>query len=86
VAAVVDVLERIVAEPGEAAGRPVHLLGNSLGGLVSLFVAPAARPGRHPDPRVAGDAGLPRAGAFSRTLLLLLLPGSRHWPSAGCPA
>src|SRR3954454_22763692 len=39
VRAVVDVLERIVEQPGPGAGRPVHLLGNSLGGLVSLLVA-----------------------------------------------
>src|SRR5687767_5440238 len=39
VRAVIEVLEHIVGQPGEAAGRPVHLLGNSLGGLVSLLVA-----------------------------------------------
>jgi pimeloyl-ACP methyl ester carboxylesterase len=41
--AVVDVLEHVVGIPGEASGRPVHLLGNSLGGLISLLVA-ARRP------------------------------------------
>ncbi|HEX2072993.1 MAG TPA: alpha/beta hydrolase [Geodermatophilus sp.] len=41
--AVLDVLEHVRTRPGEAAGRPVHLLGNSLGGLVSLRVA-ARRP------------------------------------------
>jgi pimeloyl-ACP methyl ester carboxylesterase len=41
--AVADVLERVVAEPGPGSGRPVHLVGNSLGGLVSLLVA-ARRP------------------------------------------
>ena len=37
--AVVDVLEHVAALPGEGAGQPVHLLGNSLGGLISLLVA-----------------------------------------------
>jgi pimeloyl-ACP methyl ester carboxylesterase len=76
VAAVVDVLERIVAEPGEAAGRPVHLLGNSLGGLVALFVA-ASRPDLVATLTLVSPA-MPVyrvPGAFSRTLLLLLLPG-----------
>ena len=36
---VVDVLEHVRAQPGEGVGRPVHLVGNSLGGLVSLLVA-----------------------------------------------
>src|SRR3954447_18640057 len=39
VRAVVDVLEHVRDEPGDGAGRPVHLVGNSLGGLVSVFVA-----------------------------------------------
>jgi pimeloyl-ACP methyl ester carboxylesterase len=76
VAAVVDVLERIVAEPGEAAGRPVHLVGNSLGGLAALVVS-----ARRPD-LVASLTLISPAmpvyrvpPAFSRTLLLLLLPG-----------
>ncbi len=76
VAAVVDVLERIVAEPGEATGRPVHLLGNSLGGLVSLFVA-ASRPDLVATLTLVSPA-MPVyrvPGAFDRTLLLLLLPG-----------
>src|SRR3712207_9508525 len=43
VQAVVDVLEWIVARPGPAQGRPVDLVGNSLGGLVRVWV-PAPRP------------------------------------------
>src|SRR6476661_9955087 len=39
VRAVIDVLEHVRDEPGDAAGRPVHLVGNSLGGLVSVLVA-----------------------------------------------
>jgi pimeloyl-ACP methyl ester carboxylesterase len=76
VQAVVDVLERIVAESGEAAGRPVHLLGNSLGGLVSLVVA-ARRPDLVATLTLISPAmpvyRVPRA--FSPALLLLLLPG-----------
>ncbi|SNS02621.1 Pimeloyl-ACP methyl ester carboxylesterase [Geodermatophilus pulveris] len=76
VRAVVDVLERVAAEPGEAAGRPVHLLGNSLGGLVSLAVA-ARRPDLVATLTLVSPAmpvrRVPRA--LSRTLLLLLLPG-----------
>jgi pimeloyl-ACP methyl ester carboxylesterase len=74
--AVVDLLEHIAAQPGEAQGRPVHLLGNSLGGLVSLLVA-----ARRPD-LVASLTLISPAmpvyrvpPAFSRLLLLLLLPG-----------
>lgn len=76
VRAVVDVLERIVAEPGEAQGRPVHLLGNSLGGLVSLLVA-----SRRPDLVATLTLVSPAMPvyrvppAFSRALLLLLVPG-----------
>jgi pimeloyl-ACP methyl ester carboxylesterase len=76
VRAVVDVLEHIADQPGEAAGRPVHLLGNSLGGLVSLLVA-----SRRPD-LVASLTLISPAmpvyrvpPAFSRMLLLLLVPG-----------
>ncbi len=76
VRAVVDGLEYVVAQPGEASGRPVHLLGNSLGGLVSLLVA-----SRRPD-LVASLTLISPAmpvyrvpPAFSRMMLLLLLPG-----------
>ena len=76
VAAVVDVLEHIAARPGPAEGEPVHLLGNSLGGLVSLLVAT-----RRPD-LVASLTLISPAmpvyrvpPAFSRALVLLLLPG-----------
>ncbi|TQN41580.1 pimeloyl-ACP methyl ester carboxylesterase [Blastococcus colisei] len=76
VRAVVDVLEHVVAQPGKAAGRPVHLLGNSLGGLVSLFVA-----ARRPDLVATLTLVSPAMPvyrvppAFSRALLLLLVPG-----------
>ena len=76
VRAVVDVLEHIRNLPGDAQGRPVHLLGNSLGGLVSLLVA-----SRRPD-LVASLTLISPAmpvyrvpPAFSRLLLLLLVPG-----------
>jgi pimeloyl-ACP methyl ester carboxylesterase len=76
VRAVVDVLEHVRDEPGEGAGRPVHLVGNSLGGLVSVLVA-----SRRPD-LVASLTLISPAmpvyrvpTAFSRALLLLLLPG-----------
>jgi pimeloyl-ACP methyl ester carboxylesterase len=76
VRAVVDLLEHISELPGEAAGQPVHLLGNSLGGLVSLLVA-----SRRPD-LVASLTLISPAmpvyrvpPAFSRALLLLLVPG-----------
>ena len=76
VRAVIDVLEHVVAQPGEGAGRPVHLLGNSLGGLVSMLVA-----SRRPD-LVASLTLISPAmpvyrvpAAFSRLLLLLLVPG-----------
>ena len=76
VRAVVDVLEHVVAQPGEAAGRPVHLLGNSLGGLVSLVVA-ARRPDLVATLTLVSPAmpvyRVPQA--FGRALLLLLLPG-----------
>ena len=63
-------------QPGDGAGRPVHLVGNSLGGLVSVLVA-----GRRPD-LVASLTLISPAmpvyrvpPAFSRALLLLLVPG-----------
>ncbi|RZU32971.1 alpha/beta fold hydrolase [Blastococcus saxobsidens] len=73
---VVDVLEHVMALPGEATGRPVHLVGNSLGGLVSLLVA-----ARRPDLVATLTLVSPAMPvyrvppAFSRALLLLLLPG-----------
>src|SRR3954447_7519791 len=76
VRAVVDVLEHVIALPGEASGRPVHLVGNSLGGLVSVLVA-----SRRPD-LVASLTLISPAmpvyrvpTALSRALLLLLVPG-----------
>jgi pimeloyl-ACP methyl ester carboxylesterase len=76
VQAVVDVLEHISRLPGDGAGRPVHLVGNSLGGLVSVLVA-----SRRPD-LVASLTLISPAmpvyrvpTAFSRALLLLLVPG-----------
>jgi pimeloyl-ACP methyl ester carboxylesterase len=76
VRAVVDVLEHISSRPGEAQGQAVHLLGNSLGGLVSLLVA-----SRRPD-LVASLTLISPAmpvyrvpPAFTRALLLLLVPG-----------
>ena len=76
VRAVIDVLEHVAQQPGDAAGRPVHLLGNSLGGLVSLLVA-----SRRPDLVATLTLVSPAMpvyrvpSAFSRALLLLLLPG-----------
>jgi pimeloyl-ACP methyl ester carboxylesterase len=76
VRAVIDVLEHVAAQPGDAQGRPVHLLGNSLGGLVSLLVA-----SRRPDLVATLTLVSPAMPvyrvppAFSRVLLLLLVPG-----------
>ncbi|NEK85332.1 alpha/beta hydrolase [Blastococcus saxobsidens] len=73
---VIDVLEHVSSLPGAAAGRPVHLVGNSLGGLVSLLVA-----ARRPDLVATLSLVSPAMPvyrvppAFSRALLLLLLPG-----------
>ena len=73
--------------PGAGQGEPVHLLGNSLGGLVSLLVA-----ARRPDLVASLTLVSPAMPvyrvppAFSRALLLLLLRASRRWPSAGWPA
>jgi pimeloyl-ACP methyl ester carboxylesterase len=76
VQAVVDVLEWIVALPGPGQGAPVHLVGNSLGGLVSVWVA-----ARRPD-LVATltliSAAMPVyrvPAAFDRVIALVLLPG-----------
>jgi len=76
VRAVIDVLEHIAGRPGDGAGQPVHLVGNSLGGLVSLLVA-----ARRPDLIASLTLISPAMPvyrvppAFSRLLLLLLLPG-----------
>jgi pimeloyl-ACP methyl ester carboxylesterase len=76
VEAVIDVLEHIVQRPGVGAGEPVHLLGNSLGGLVSVLVT-TRRPDLVASLTLVSPAmpvyRVPRA--FSRALLLLLLPG-----------
>src|ERR1700712_4635360 len=76
VRAVVDVLEHVASRPGDGSGRRVHLAGNSLGGLVSLLVA-----SRRPD-LVASLTLISPAmpvyrvpPAFSRAMLLLVLPG-----------
>ncbi|MGY1618618.1 alpha/beta fold hydrolase [Geodermatophilus sp. SYSU D00691] len=76
VRAVVELLEHIVARPGEGQGRPVHLLGNSLGGLVALLVA-GRRPGLVASLTLVSPA-MPVyrvPPAFSKQLLLLLVPG-----------
>ncbi|MGY1857860.1 alpha/beta fold hydrolase [Modestobacter sp. SYSU DS0290] len=74
--AVIDVLEWVAARPGPGQGRPVHLVGNSLGGLVSVWVA-----ARRPD-LVATlsliSAAMPVyrvPAAFDRAITLVLLPG-----------
>jgi pimeloyl-ACP methyl ester carboxylesterase len=76
VQAVVDVLEWVVAQPGPGQGLPVHLVGNSLGGLVSVWVA-----ARRPD-LVATltliSAAMPVyrvPAAFDRAIALVMLPG-----------
>jgi pimeloyl-ACP methyl ester carboxylesterase len=62
--------------PGAASGEPVHLLGNSLGGLVSVLVA-----SRRPDLVASLTLVSPAMPvyrvppAFSRAMVLLLLPG-----------
>ena len=76
VRAVVDVLEHVMALPGEASGRPVHVVGNSLGGLVSLLVA-AHRPDLVASLTLISPA-MPVyrvPPAFTRAMLLLVLPG-----------
>jgi pimeloyl-ACP methyl ester carboxylesterase len=74
--AVVDVLEQIAGRPGDAQGRPVHLLGNSLGGLISLLVA-ARRPELVATLTLISPA-MPVyrvPPAFDRAVPLLLVPG-----------
>ena len=74
--AVIDLLEHVRQLPGPGQGEPVHLLGNSLGGLVSVLVA-----ARRPDlvatlTLISPAMPVYRVPAvFSRALLLLLLPG-----------
>jgi pimeloyl-ACP methyl ester carboxylesterase len=76
VQAVVDLLEWVVDRPGPGHGRPVHLLGNSLGGLVSLWVA-----ARRPDLVATLTLISPAMpvyrvpAAFDRAIALVLLPG-----------
>jgi pimeloyl-ACP methyl ester carboxylesterase len=76
VRAVIDVLEHVRDQPGEGTGRAVHLVGNSLGGLVSVLVA-----SRRPDLVASLTLISPAMPVyqvptpFSRALLLLLLPG-----------
>jgi pimeloyl-ACP methyl ester carboxylesterase len=74
--AVVDVLEHVVAAPGPGAGRPVHLVGNSLGGLVSLLVA-ARRPELVATLSLVSPAMpvLRPPASMDRAVALLLLPG-----------
>ncbi|MQA35258.1 alpha/beta fold hydrolase [Modestobacter roseus] len=74
--AVIDVLEWVTARPGPGQGQPVHLVGNSLGGLVSVWVAT-----RRPD-LVATltliSAAMPVyrvPDALDRAITLVLLPG-----------
>ena len=76
VQAVVDVLEWIVDRPGPGQGRPVHLLGNSLGGLVSVWVA-----ARRPDLVATLTLISPAMPvyrvppAFDKAIALVMLPG-----------
>jgi pimeloyl-ACP methyl ester carboxylesterase len=76
VQAVIDVVEWIVARPGPGHGAPVHLVGNSLGGLVSVWVA-----ARRPDLVATLTLISPAMpvyrvpAAFDRAIALVLLPG-----------
>src|SRR3954453_15263158 len=76
VGAVVDVLEWVVARPGPGQGVPVHLVGNSLGGLVSVWVA-----ARRPDLVATLTLISPAMpvyrvpAAFDRAITLVMLPG-----------
>jgi pimeloyl-ACP methyl ester carboxylesterase len=73
---VVELLEWMVDRPGPGRGEPVHLLGNSLGGLVSLWVA-----ARRPDLVATLTLISPAMpvyrvpAAFDRAITLVLLPG-----------
>jgi pimeloyl-ACP methyl ester carboxylesterase len=73
---VVDLLEWVADRPGPGRGQPVHLLGNSLGGLVSLWVA-----ARRPDLIATLTLISPAMpvyrvpAAFDRAITLVLLPG-----------
>ena len=88
VRAVVDVLEHIVAQPGEAAGRPgapARQLPRRAGQPARR--RPPARPGRLADADLAGDAGLPRAaGVQPGDAAAPAARASRRWPSGGWPA
>src|SRR4051812_6765423 len=76
VRAVVDVLEEVLARPGPGQGAPVHLVGNSLGGLVSVWVA-----ARRPDLVATLTLISPAMpvyrvpAAFDRAITLVMLPG-----------
>lgn len=76
VQAVEAVLAHVADLPGDERGRPVHLVGNSLGGLVSLLVAV-----RRPDLVATLTLISPAMPvyrvppAFDRALALLLVPG-----------
>jgi pimeloyl-ACP methyl ester carboxylesterase len=76
VQAVVDVLEWVIAQPGPGQGAPVHLVGNSLGGLVSVWIA-ARRPDLVATLSLISPAmpvyRVPEA--FDRVITLVLLPG-----------
>jgi pimeloyl-ACP methyl ester carboxylesterase len=73
---VVELLAWIADRPGAGRGEPVHLLGNSLGGLVSLWVA-----ARRPDLVATLTLISPAMpvyrvpAAFDRAITLVLLPG-----------
>lgn len=76
VRAVVAVLEWVRDRPGPGRGEPVHLVGNSLGGLVSLLATV-----RRPDLVATMTLISPAMPvyrvppAFDRAIALLLLPG-----------
>ncbi len=76
VRAVVSVLDQVRDRPGPGQGEPVHLVGNSLGGLVALLVA-----ARRPDLVATLTLISPAMPvyrvppALDRVVALLLLPG-----------